>query len=934
MVNKKKSGLALGIIIVFIGVFMIIGSAVLLRSYFNVQHTTSFVHYHTHLTVAESALHVATQVLFEEMGEDMLATRFNNQIVAALQSALPTSTVSLASIETLLETEAVAQQIQALIADMVNYVLDDPSLGLRDPMGFTINEDSTDYAKITTVLQPSDVTVELTIGSNASINNGNLASSFGVSAQPRFTLTSESSKGAAYVADIVFNLSFGIQLPFSNNTLYGFASDIPDAGARPLHVLIIAPYDRAGVPFATNQHVQSTNATRIENPGVCSFRFSRWVNGIGSFSGGSWSMPNPTNNSFGSFGAWNPGDTFSNFPQVYSWSQGDFDNHWQYSVNPILPNGNPAITFERITTWQIMGIHDQGAFPSRSFPPTTLGELGTLGRQYRLPNPFGYGYVDFDTYLRNEDGSYRFDVIVIGAGAFLTGWVDVDAYGMGAGYGIEGQGIFVGIDPALAGVNNTPFQSGQPRLADALVSTGAPNNVFAGQTRGWANDLAGLGLPLGFKFDSADFYHVRDSYTEIGIDSWGTINGAEVTLIDGTNPYAIPWHSLVYATFPGMLQAPTINFASINPVVLDMPHNNARIFSDGNWQSSDALTWSHVRDTRISAPPSRTAHIANQLEVLRALDAFIEHGRNTGNVGVIFGAELFIDRYQSMSATADMISHYGNVTSLRHGRHGQFNDGTPLHVGFDGLWHGFNNPRRPALDIYMAPLANTTGIIPSLSVGRYAHSTTTAPDTFPFRGWAHLNAAGGMTSTGVYRFTPNTIIPISASHNNGMLTRGIPWTQYVQVTGGSIHLSHDEHSEFRGNMVFGVADRTITDAEWGNIWNETGLRGMHSNWTGNPVVRNTFIDNHSTQFGGLYQSNFHLSTYRNTVKMNMWRDIAPVPGYGTHNPFQVTLAERMLFVNALYYAAGGWRRDSFGDRNVVVDSSPFVFYTIENFRPR
>ncbi|MCL1924282.1 MAG: hypothetical protein FWF50_01705, partial [Defluviitaleaceae bacterium] len=139
----------------------------------------------------------------------------------------------------------------------------------------------------------------------------------------------------------------------------------------------------------------------------------------------------------------------------------------------------------------------------------------------------------------------------------------------------------------------------------------------------------------------------------------------------------------------------------------------------------------------------------NEPHIIQAVSDFMDAGG-----AVIFGHDTLTDRHR---------------TSHGRGSTAQTTFGTAHGTLQDGEFYRNRLNRLYGMNYLFAPLAHRAGIIPSQRVDRFAHHSNTANRKF-----AIITEQGPLTSF-PFNFEVGQIIPISATHNNGSLTRGTVW---------------------------------------------------------------------------------------------------------------------------------------------------------------
>jgi len=304
---------------------------------------------------------------------------------------------------------------------------------------------------------------------------------------------------------------------------------------------------------------------------------------------------------------------------------------------------------------------------------------------------------------------------------------------------------------------------------------------------------------------------------------------------------------------------PTIIFEQVTTYQLTRPVNNRNFVDietllrdeDGNYRFNVIAvgSWDYGGILR----PGNEAHI------IQAVSDFMDAGG-----GVLFGHDTLLDRHRTSHGRGDIARTTFSTAA-----------GTLL----DGYF--YRNPlnRLYGMNYLFAPLAHRAGVIPSQRVDRFAHYSNTAARRF-----AVITEEGSLTSY-PFQFEVGQIIPISNTHNNGALTTGTVWAQFVERhnTGTMIDITGNINGSFRlnphrnmsgGNTIIDFSGRYITPQEWGN---------RHRN---QPYAQNAH------QPAGIYQSNAFISTFENTAHIQYWRQVQ-----------YLTLEERKLFVNTLFYLA-------------------------------
>ncbi|MCL1925081.1 MAG: BspA family leucine-rich repeat surface protein [Defluviitaleaceae bacterium] len=249
----------------------------------------------------------------------------------------------------------------------------------------------------------------------------------------------------------------------------------------------------------------------------------------------------------------------------------------------------------------------------------------------------------------------------------------------------------------------------------------------------------------------------------------------------------------------------------------------------------------------------------NEPHIIQAVSDFMDAGG-----AVIFGHDTLTDRHRT--------SHGRGTTA-------QTTFGTAHGTLQDGEFYRNRLNRLYGMNYLFAPLAHRAGIIPSQRVDRFAHHSNTANRKF-----AIITEQGPLTSF-PFNFEVGQIIPISATHNNGSLTRGTVWAQFIERhnTGALTDIISNITGNFRlnpyrnmptGNTIVNFPGRYITAEEWGS--RHANERYAQNNW----------------QAAGTYQSNAFISTYLNTAHIQSWRRVQ-----------YLTLEERKLFINTLFYLA-------------------------------
>lgn len=238
----------------------------------------------------------------------------------------------------------------------------------------------------------------------------------------------------------------------------------------------------------------------------------------------------------------------------------------------------------------------------------------------------------------------------------------------------------------------------------------------------------------------------------------------------------------------------------------------------------------------------------NEPHIISAISDFMDSGG-----AVIFGHTTLADRHRT--------SHGRGTTA-------QTNFGSASGTLLDG--HFYRNPlnRKYGMNYLFAPLAHRAGVIPSQRVDRFAHRSNTVARKF-----AVITEQGPLT-TYPFAFEVGQVIPISITNNNGSLTTGTVWAQFVERQNNGNFRLNPYRNMPGGNVVVDFAGRYITEAEWGN---------RHRNMS---YAQSAF------QPAGVYQSNAFISTFENTAHIQSWRGVN-----------YLTLEERKLFVNTIFYLA-------------------------------